>query len=225
MNEDRIEALEKRCQDLEKQVRNLQDIEEIKTLQKAYGYYLEHWMSKEVIDLFSDDSDVTLTLAAGTYLGKERVRGYFSHVKPTQEFLHQVMQLSGIVTVSDDGKKAKGRWYGWGAVAMPSDKLVRQSFFGGIYECEYIKETGIWKIQKLRFDQVYSATPKDGWVKPELVAPRNPQNLGPNFKADIPRSTASRYPSGYILPFSFKHPVTGEETSEGEWNMALGDKQ
>jgi hypothetical protein len=38
---------------------------------------------------------------------------------PSPEFLHQVMQLSGVVTVDPDGKTAHERWYGFGAVAIP----------------------------------------------------------------------------------------------------------
>jgi hypothetical protein len=110
----KVAELEARLKILEKQVRTLQDIEEIKTLQKAYGYYIEHWMSKEIIGLFSDGPDVTLTLAAGTYLGKKGVIKYFERMKdPSPEFLHQVMQLSGIVSVDPGGNTAKGRWYGF----------------------------------------------------------------------------------------------------------------
>ena len=36
------------------------------------------------------------------------------------EYLHQVMQLSGIVDVAPDGKTAMGRWYGFGANALPA---------------------------------------------------------------------------------------------------------
>ncbi|GAG53262.1 unnamed protein product, partial [marine sediment metagenome] len=38
----RIEALEKQVKAQEKQLAVLQDIEAIKKLQKAYGYYVEH---------------------------------------------------------------------------------------------------------------------------------------------------------------------------------------
>jgi hypothetical protein len=33
------------------------------------------------------------------------------------------------------------------------------------------------------------------------------------------------YPSGYIYPFSFVHPVTGKTTSEGERNAKLRMRQ
>ena len=216
-----VEELEARLETLEKQVRTLQDIEEIKTLQKAYGYYIEHWMAQEIIDLFADGPDVSLTLAAGTYLGKEGVRRYFENIKPTSDFMHQVMQLSGIVNVDPDGKTAKGRWYGYGAIAVPSSAGVRESFMSGIYGCEYIKEDGTWKIKKLRFDLYYTATPARGWVRPEQAAAVDPQYTPTRLEADIPRTFNPRYPSGYIFPFHYKHPVTGKETSEGLRNSSI----
>ena len=209
-----VEEMEAKIKALEDQVRNLQtlqDIEEIKKLQKAYGYYLEHWMAEEIIDLFSDGTDVTLDLSAGTFLGKEGVKRYFRHMKEEDpEFLHQVMQLSGIVDVNPDGQKAKGRWYGFGAIAMPRGGGVRQSFMSGIYDMEYVKEDGKWKIKELRWNLIYSAPPGEGWVKPERVAA-----VDPNFKFDSPAPDAPRtfipqYPSGYITPFHYKHPVTGK---------------
>lgn len=48
----KVEELEAKVKTLENQLRTLQDIEEIKTLQRAYGYYLEHWMASEIVDLF-----------------------------------------------------------------------------------------------------------------------------------------------------------------------------
>ncbi|MFC1942268.1 nuclear transport factor 2 family protein [Chloroflexota bacterium] len=216
-----IKTLENQVTALGNQVRNLQDIEEINTLQKAYGYYLEHWMTQEIIDCFSNGSDVALTLVGGTYLGKQSVKRYFEHNNPTSEFLHQVMQLSGIVNVDPDGKTAKGRWYGYGAMAVPRDKGVRQAFLGGIYGCEYVKEDGKWKFKKLRFDISYYASPAEGWVEPERVAVISTQEPPTIIKADIPRTFMTQYPSGYIFPFHYKHPVTGKETTEGAINSAI----
>ena len=38
-------ALLEKIDRLEKQVQQLQDIDAIKTLQRAYGYYIENWMA------------------------------------------------------------------------------------------------------------------------------------------------------------------------------------
>jgi len=217
MNEAELLA---RIDTLEKKIQRLQDIDEIKTLQRAYGYYIEHWMSREIIDLFSDGPDVSLTLAAGTYLGKEGVRKYFERADNSNpEFMHQVMQLSGIISVNPDGKTATGRWYGFGAVAMPRGDGVSEMFMGGTYEGKYVKEEEIWKFQSLRFDAKYTATPARGWVSPDRLAtsaavtPEARRGVT-RLKADIPRTVTSRYPSEYRLPFHFKHPVTGRTTGE-----------
>ena len=218
----KLEELEARLKVLEKRVQKLQDIEDIKTLQKSYGYYLEHWMADEIIDLFSDSPDVSLMLAAGTYLGKKSITNYFKRMSTTSpEFMNQVMQLSGIVTVAPNGKTAKGRWYGFGALAFPSPRGVRQLFMGGIYGGEYVKEDGKWKFKKLRFDHVYSATPAEGWVKSDRLVAVSPQAPFPWLEADIPRKVSFRYPSGNIVPFHYKHPVTGKETSEKKRNAFL----
>jgi hypothetical protein len=92
---------------------------------------------------------------------------------------------------------------------------------GGIYGGEYVKEDGKWKFKKLRFDQVYSATPVEGWVKPDRLIAVSPKASFPRLEADIPRTVSSRYPSGYIFPFHYKHPVTGKETSEKKRNASL----
>lgn len=89
-----LKDLESRIEVLEKEVKALKDIDQIKTLQRAYGYYLEHWMSEEVIDCFSDSPDVVLALYEGTWLGKKGIKKYFTRENISPEFLHQVMQLS-----------------------------------------------------------------------------------------------------------------------------------
>jgi hypothetical protein len=212
---------EARIKALEQEVRTLRDIEEINRLQRAYGYYIEHWMLQEIIDLFADGPDVSLTLGAGTYVGKKGVIRFFTNMKTSPEFMHQVMQISGIVDVDPDGKNAKGRWFGWGSAALPATKGVRQHFFSGTYSSEYIKEDGIWKFKKLRFDQLYRATPATGWVKPERVAPDDARGISSGLQADIPRTFSPFYPCEYIYPFHFKHPVTGKETSERIKNSSL----
>jgi hypothetical protein len=220
MAKNEIETLKEEIELLRKEVKKLKDTEEINILQKAYGYYLEHWMAQEIIDLFSDAPDVSLTLGMGTYLGKEGIKRYFNRINPSAKFLHQVMLLSGIVHVEDDGKNAKGRWFGWGSIALPGEKGVRQGFFDGIYTCDYIKENDIWKIKTMRFDELYGASPARGWVDPkELVTESAP--LTDKTSVDIPRTVSFRYPAGLIVPFHFAHPVTGQKTSEEKRNAAL----
>ena len=221
------QEIEARIKELEKKAAILDDLEAIKRLQMSYGYYLEHWMYEEVIDCFSDSSDTILNIMVGIFQGKEGVRRYFTGEKARSmdpEMLHQVMQLSGVVDVDAEGKTAYGRWYGFGATALPTGKGVMQNLTVGIYTVEYIKEDGKWKILKLMWNPIINAPPALGWVKPERVAAIMPEELPKPPHPDKPRNIDTRYPSGYIPPFHYPHPVTGKETSERKHNSGLNIK-
>jgi hypothetical protein len=224
-----LKTMENRIKSLEKQVGELQDLEAINRLQKIYGFYLEHWMYEDIIELFADSPGTVLNLTYGIFHGKEGVRKYFSgmlEMTQLHDFLHQMMQLSGVVDVDAGGKTAKGRWYGFGAVVMPRRNGHFQVLSSGIYTCEYIKEDGKWKILKLMWNPVYDA-PSISLVKPEkpavTISRENSFVVNPP-EFDEPRKLNTKYPSGYIVPFHFKHPVTGKPSSDARRNTARKKK-
>jgi hypothetical protein len=222
----KAEEMEARLKALETQVRTLQDSDDIKRLQRIYGYYVQHMMRDEIVDCFADHPDVAVHWLEGSWLGKEGVKRYFGvgsdRPEPPPGFLHQVMQLSGVVDVKPGGERARGRWYAFGGISMPGgDGKFRCSFASGIYEIEYIKENGKWKILTIRWIITYTINlPEGSWIAPEAIG----ESIM-NFKApgpDIPANTADpRFLSGYIFPFHYKHPVTGKETSETAKNSKL----
>jgi hypothetical protein len=221
MNE---KALEARIKELEGKVRILEDTEEINRLQKAYGFYLEHFMLDEIVDLFADRPDLVLNGAEG---GKDDIKKFFknlSDLSRNPEFLHQAMQLQGLVDIGPDGQTAEGRWYSLGSVALPMGKGVRPISLNGIYTVEYVKENGKWKIRKLKFHPIILAAPDEGWVKKERVAAIVPGEDGKRGPAK-PLDGDARYPSGYIVPFHFKHPVTGQKTGEEKHNALMKEKK
>lgn len=213
-----VEELEARIKTLEDQIRTMQDIEEIKKVQRAYGYFLENWMTDEVVDLFADGPDTVLLVHAGEFRGKEGVKKFFrprnqKKVKRIPGFFHQVMQLSPIIDVAPDGRTAKGRWYGFGANASPVKDGVFQGWMNGVYENEYVKENGKWKIKKLGWYMYFFAPYHVGWVEPENQCDPAFRHQPPDLSPDAP-SEDTFYPSQFITPFHFEHPVTGKETSE-----------
>jgi hypothetical protein len=84
----------------------------------------------------------------------------------------------------------------------------------------YIKEGGTWKILSIKWVVPYAVRITDDMMPP-------PTNLAafrdmPGPKPDVPMDlTDRRYAKGYILPFHFKHPVTGKETTESVRNARL----
>jgi hypothetical protein len=216
-------TIEKRFTELEKKVATLEDLQAIMKLQRTYGFYLEHWMYDDIIDLFSDRDDTKLNIMVGIFLGKEGIKRYFTGEKARfndPELLHQIMQLGGVVDVAADGKTAAGRWFGFGAVALPTAKGVIQNLTGGVYTVEYIKEKGKWTIWKIMWNPEIMADTREGWIKKERLAAPGAAPADPP-RPDKPRDIDTKYPCGYIPPFFYKHPVTGKQTTEKKHNAAL----
>jgi hypothetical protein len=220
-------ATEARLKALEKKVGILEDINEVKRLQRVYSYYVMHMMRDEIYNLFADRDDVTLHWLEGTWKGKEGVKRYFGVGSDRPEsppgFLHQVMPIAGVVDVAPDGKTAKGRWYSFGGVAVPDQKTgkTRPSIVGGLYEIDYIKENGVWKMWKIDWIiPLGIRIPPESWTSVEQLGERVR-----GFKMsepDIPMPDFDpRFVSGYIFPFHYNHPVTGKPTSEGKKNARL----
>ena len=114
-------------------------------------------------------------------------------------------QLHGVVDVDPESKTAKGRWQGWMIDARPVGGILRQTWGHGVYECEYIKENGKWLFQNLHFNFTFYAPYEDGWLKTPMYG-----TLWREGVADAPSTTFHPYPSGYCVPYHFKHPITGE---------------
>ena len=127
--EKQVEILQSQVETLTNELTRLKDIEEIKKLQRIYGFYLEHWMYQEIVDLFADSPDAAFDSFPGSkYIGKEGVLRYFTHYKEFHpEFLHQLLQVQPVIDVAPDGKTAKGRWFGYGPLCIPSGEGMRES--------------------------------------------------------------------------------------------------
>ena len=203
------QELEARIKSLEDEIRCLKDIEEIKKLQRIYGYYLERWQWAEVTELFSDRPDASVEIGdLGVYLGKKSIERFFYREKISPTYLHVLMQVSGVVDVDPDGKTAKGRWYGFGCFAFDTDECVKPIWGSGVYENEYIKENGKWKIKKLHYNRIFMSPYEDGWVKTPVI--KLQRSAVSQNKPDRPTTVYKPYPSGYLFPFHYKHPITGK---------------
>jgi hypothetical protein len=77
----------------------------------------------------------------------------------------------------------------------------------GIYENEYIKENGKWYFKKLHRNNTFWTPYEDSWLKTPLLGNMDEH---PTIKPDAPPTAFHPYPSGFHLPYSFKHPITGK---------------
>ena len=145
---------------------------------------------------------------SGVYIGQERIRRALLLFGPqglAQGYLNNHMQLQAIITVAPDGKTATGRWQGTVQLAEPGANGI---WGVGIYENEYVKEGGVWKIASAALlSRRRSPITTGGWAR-SLLPMKGPSAL---FPPDKPPTVVYRtMPGNYIPPFSFNHPVTGD---------------
>jgi hypothetical protein len=197
-------ALETQVTQIAHQIQNSTDYIAINNLEDAYGYYVDKTKWDEVTDLFTDDGSVEIGLR-GVYKGKERVRAYMHHLgdlKYGTLFNHS--QLQPVVHIDPDGLHAYGRFRAY----MQVGTLDRRSQWGdAVYENQYEKQNGIWKIKKLHAYFIYYVNYYKGWDQGGDPPPPPLKDLPPDEPTTFDYKL---YPDVYIPPFHYKNPVTGK---------------
>jgi hypothetical protein len=209
--EARLKALEGKIQTLEAEVTAARDIQEIKKLQRTYGYYLDNRMWDDVVDLFSENTESLEISDSGVYLGKAGVERFFKGflsgggLPPGRGTLGTHMQLQGVVNLESGGKTASGRWQCVILLGVPYKNELTAMVGFGVYQMVYIKENGIWAIQKMHFHLIFRTPLHEGWVKTPVVYSMA------SGTPDKPTTIYKPLPERYVVPFHFRNPVTDKE--------------
>jgi hypothetical protein len=111
-------------EELEAEVTRLEDIHEIENLERMYGYYFDTRRMKEIVDLFSEETESVEIESHGQFLGKEGVRKMYlvgaggeGQGRPGEPAAARprpsgggtvIIQIGGVITLAPDGKK-KGK--------------------------------------------------------------------------------------------------------------------
>jgi triacylglycerol lipase len=161
--------LQARLNRLEAEVTAAEDLSALKRLQRAYGYYLDKGMWEDLQAFFTDDA--VANYPAGIYVGHESIRkhlflnvgGRNGAIGLGNNRLYDHMQLQPVVHLDPGGKTAKGRWR---ALAMFGSLGGGATWAEGVYELQYTKVKGVWKISKLDYYSGFGAPYATGWVAP-----------------------------------------------------------
>jgi hypothetical protein len=116
--------------------------------------------------LFTQDIVFDFGEQVGVYRGAEAAREFWRkapeiNVRP----LHYM--ISPIVEVAADGQTARGSWYLWEETTQPdvqTGELVAV-WAAGVYDNEFVKENGQWKIKKIKLNFELLSPYTDGWAK------------------------------------------------------------
>ncbi len=209
----RLSQLALRVAHAEQHLARVEDYQHIANLQRQYGYYLDKAQFNELVNLFTDDVSVEYS-QRGVYLGKERARKLMNMMPGGAQGLQfgqlqNHLQVGGVIHVAEDGLTAKGRWR---ALIMMGDTTRHwANWQEGLYENEYRKEGGVWKISRVRFLLNVNADYDKGWG----VAPKPVPGPSRDNPPDLPQSDPAYqpYPTPYIPPYHYPNPVTGKPWS------------
>src|SRR5579884_3000711 len=176
---DEVRALRAEVDRLSRTVGMIEDAQAVRRVQFAYGYFMDKGLYQEVVDLFADDGEVRFM--GGIFRGKDRgvrrlyidrFRSTFTHGRngPVYGFLLDHLQLQDIVDVAADGLTARGRFrclLQGGSHTSKADRIAalpQQWWEAGVYENEYVKDHGVWKLRVLNYCLSWQADFDQGWA-------------------------------------------------------------
>ena len=200
------DAMQAQLANYRERVARLEDADSVENLQATFGFYFDKGLWEDAADLFARAGSFEYGLS-GVYIGQDRIRRAMLHYGPqglAQGYLNNHMMLQPVITVATDGRTASGRWQG---PVMLSEPGANGIWGVGIYENEYVKEAGVWKIAKFHFYPTAFTDYDRGWAR-SMLPMKGPSAI---FPPDKPPTRVYRtLPGNYIPPFSYPHPVTGQ---------------
>ena len=202
-----------------------EDLSSIEKLQRAYGYYVDKGLWEDLSELFTQNA--VANYPAGVFVGRKSIREHlYMNVGGHQlgdiglgnGRLYDHMNIQPVVHIDAGGLSAHGRWRAFAMFGSPGGSAV---WAEGVYEMQYTKEKGVWKISKLDYYSGFGAPYKTGWAAPSPPAPGEPAPAArPRRKLAHPPDIARNmdcdgFPKACIAPFHYGNP--GTTASSNAW--------
>lgn len=145
-------------------IQALNDEDAVRNLQNAYGYYVDRRMWSDVVDLFARGATVRIA-GTGVFHGPTGVRQAMEQTMGpeglTQSTLNDHPLFDTTVDVLPGGHVAVARGTQLG---MLEDGATRQaSWQFAVFRNVFVKQDGLWKLQKLDITPLLTAGYADGW--------------------------------------------------------------
>ena len=186
----------------------LEDRTAIERLQYAYGYFIDNRMFREMTDLFADEGAWIEIGQRGRYHGKARIHRFLHQVLGDgrwgllrDEVINHVQQQP-IITVADDRTRAWSRARAQVQGNSPPD-TPHFLLADGIYENEYVREDGRWKIRGVTVTMTFYAALE----RARIWFPSAPPSEA--FPPDAPSQPVDARLGRQFNPWHFAHPITG----------------
>ena len=139
-------------EEMEKRLKALEDLEEIKKLHQKYIDLMDYLRYEEVLDLFTEDA-VAEVRSSGIKRGKKALEDiYIGILAKNRGNIRDNAHMTIHPDITVSGDTAKGTWLVYMLFAKPKVNWVQ-----GKNEVEYRKENGTWKISKLKFTRTLAS--------------------------------------------------------------------
>lgn len=207
--DDRLGRLESLADARELQLGRVESERAIENLQAMYGYYIDKGQWQQAASLFSRDASYEFG-QSGVYLGPAHIERALSLMGPqglAPGQLNNYVMEQQVIHVSADNRTAKGRWRS--DVELSRDGKGRWG--GGVYENEYVNDHGTWKFSKLHYYVTFWGDYDAGWAAKPI--PMDPPST--TIPPDRPPTVVYQsFPKLQVVPFHYRHPVTGKPIGE-----------
>jgi hypothetical protein len=149
---------------LSQKIERAESVRAVKRLQETYAQYSQCGLWADMAALFSDNAE--FSYGKDSARGRAAIGQYFLTAFGQGKYglepggLHTQLVLRPLVNVSSDGQSAKGRWW---ELSMIGQYGAKAEWAGGIFENEYVRERGVWKISRLRYNPIFAGPYATGW--------------------------------------------------------------
>lgn len=130
--------------ELEKRIQAIEDLEAIKRMHQEYMSCLDNIQFDKALDYFTDDAEVEVRFSGVMKGRKNYSKIYLGTLAQRKERHDGHLVAQPDITVN--GNTAKGHWIVYMFFSIPALQWVQ-----GRHDCEYVKESGKWKFNKLKF--------------------------------------------------------------------------
>jgi hypothetical protein len=181
-------------------------LRDVRRLHIAYTQLAEVGLWQEMTDLFADNAELivgTRTISNKAAIGRW-IRDELGTGKQglTPGEIRTLLPFSPVANLGPDGTTAKVRWH---ELALLGAFGKDARWAGGIYENDYVKQSGIWKIARMHYYPQFAGSYEDGWR---------------NVEADLKVVPMHYTPETAGIPIPAR-PVSGTKTDPGTAAAAL----
>jgi len=197
-------AQRQRVAELNAQLACLQAESQVRSLQSAYGFYMDRRMWDDIADLYAADGSFEPG-QRGVYRGRASIRHALEQIGPQDlavGVINDHIQMQPVVTLSADCRSATLR----GTEFVMAGQNGGDAAWGiNIHDDSYRFSDGKWRLQSVHVYQRMRSDYAQGWAKSAFPV----RGAQPGFEPDAPPTVKyAAYPAFHVPPMAFRNPGT-----------------